>query len=215
MAVQGPRAFRAHVAPENQCFLPVLTPARGWGWTSEGRNARCPLHMAVRRCVPAGGRHSHSELVTVRAINCSKNRLAHLFEYKKVRFRSQNRPPNRVTFHCEETAVPWLHRHTWHVGRFVVDVPPPLEGRRLCPRGPSVVPSALKTAPRGEWAMLAHLAAETPEPAAPEAGLQDPGGCQAACPACSGVTEASVTVCLFVNGGGCLRGTCSSAGIAT
>lgn len=63
--------------------------------------------------------------------------------------------------------------------------------------------------------MLAHLAAETPEPAAPEAGLQDPGGCQAACPACSGVTEASVTVCLFVNGGGCLRGTCSSAGIAT
>lgn len=139
MAVQGPRAFRAHVAPENQCFLPVLTPARGWGWTSEGRNARCPLHMAVRRCVPAGGRHSHSELVTVRAINCSKNRLAHLFEYKKVRFRSQNRPPNGVTFHCEETAVPWLHRHTWHVGRFVVDVPPPLEGRRLCPSGPSVL----------------------------------------------------------------------------
>lgn len=55
--------------------------------------------------------------------------------------------------------------------------------------------------------MLAHLAAETPEPAAPEAGLQDPGGCQAACPACSGVTEASVTVCLFVNGGGPPRNT--------
>lgn len=48
--------------------------------------------------------------------------------------------------------------------------------------------------------MLAHLAAETPEPAAPEAGLQDPGGCQAACPACSGVTEASVTVCLLMGG---------------
>lgn len=54
--------------------------------------------------------------------------------------------------------------------------------------------------------MLAHLAAETPEPAAPEARLQDPGGVPGSLP-CLLRGHRSQCHSLFVNGGGPPRNT--------